>query len=380
MSYWYILAAITVLVAITIACYLLFSSTNIEKDDAATMKTYFRFSEDLSNVKSLEPIETFKNALTEFGYKEGEKETSCMYMFETLNIIDILMDHAKFGANTKFILGMKGTDEIVSKSSLALNTRIQMDAQTAFHMLPLTFIYEMETDMKLLERDLATYDGMYIMKKNIQRQEGNLITRDPKLILNGAKDDYVVVQRLLMNPYIVGGRKINMRVYMLVVASPDNSVNFYIYNNGFMYYSPSMWDPSSFDPKVHITTGYIDRQVYVDNPLTFEDLERHIGAEQYSILWTNILNMMSNVRKTYAQKLSEMNKKYPGTKFLIHGCDIAPDENLNVKLIEINKGPDLSYKDERDKYVKLNMVKNALRLVGMGDAKDSQKEGRFIQV
>ena len=35
-------------------------------------------------------------------------------------------------------------------------------------------------------------------------------------------------------------------------------------------------------------------------------------------------------------------------KFQIFGADIAPDENLNVTIMEINKGPDIGFKDERD--------------------------------
>ena len=49
------------------------------------------------------------------------------------------------------------------------------------------------------------------MKKNVQRQEGIRITKDFDQLLNGIKDEYIIVQELLQNPFLVNGRKINLR-------------------------------------------------------------------------------------------------------------------------------------------------------------------------
>ena len=328
--------------------------------------TYFRFMDDLSNKNSIELFETMKQVLDTDGIGMGERTSAAIYFFESLDIIDYLMTKAPFGPNTKYVFGIQGTDDIVSKSMMALRMREKLSVDTIVHILPITFIYDIPNDIKLLFNDIRMESGVYILKKNIQRQEGNLITRDPNTIMGAGKQKYVVAQRLLSNPMIIGGRKINMRVYLLISIPPGGqTARFYIYKNGFIYYTPKLWDPDSIDPDVHITTGYIDRQVYAQNPLTFRDLEVHMGSETYGHLWNNIMGVMSHVRETYQDRLTENNKMYPGTKFLIYGCDIAPDNRLDVKLIEINKGPDLGYKDERDKQVKFNMVSDAFRLVGM---------------
>ena len=47
------------------------------------------------------------------------------------------------------------------------------------------------------------------------------------------------------------------------------------------------------------------------------------------------------------------------------GCDIAPDNELKVKVLEINKGPDVMYKDERDKKVKYNLVLDMFEKIGI---------------
>ena len=38
-----------------------------------------------------------------------------------------------------------------------------------------------------------------------------------------------------------------------------------------MYYTPELFEKNSSDLKKNITTGYIDRQIYIDNPLTHMD-------------------------------------------------------------------------------------------------------------
>jgi hypothetical protein len=208
-------------------------------------------------------------------------------------------------------------------------------------------------------------DTIYILKKNIQRQEGILITKDIDYIKDKAyKDGYIVCQELLQDPFLVNKRKINMRVYLLIVINKSD-IDMYIYNDGFMYYTPKFFEKNNLEKDVNVTTGYIDRQVYVDNPLTHHDLYKFLGNEKSNLLKTNMVTMFKEFKNVYTSELLELNKNSKNKRFNIFGVDIAPDENLDVKTIELNKSPDLSYKDERDGAVKLNMVKNMLSLVGI---------------
>ena len=49
-------------------------------------------------------------------------------------------------------------------------------------------------------------------------------------------------------------------------------------------------------------------------------------------------------------------------KFQVFGADIAPDEDLKVTLMEINKGPDLGFKDGRDGDLKKSMVQDLFKI------------------
>ena len=52
-------------------------------------------------------------------------------------------------------------------------------------------------------------------------------------------------------------------------------------------------------------------------------------------------------------------------RFQLFGADVAPDNNLEVKLIEINKGPDLGAKDNKDNQVKDKVVRDVFDITGL---------------
>ena len=51
--------------------------------------------------------------------------------------------------------------------------------------------------------------------------------------------------------------------------------------------------------------------------------------------------------------------------FQLFGADVAINDQLYPKIMEINKGPDMSIKDERDGNVKYKCINDILQLVGV---------------
>ena len=339
-----------------------------DKDDINTVVKYYRLDGLSYNKPSLKTFETFINAFAKQGLqlKQAVKYDDCIFVqFDSLNNIDEYMKKFNPSKRMTHVYGVLGTDFMASKSALAYTLK----AAGMHDILPKTYITNNEDDMKELGTILSTTTNSinkpYILKKNLQRQEGQEISNDRDYILKSASD-YVVVQEMLQNPLLINGHKCNMRIYLLVVLRPNNNNNiFAIYDNGFMYYTPKAFVKNSINKDEVITTGYIARSIYVKNPLTHKDIQEFIGKERYGILHYNIIDLAKKVRSAYYDMLVSYNNEIPGTKFLIYGMDIAPDNNLGVTLMEINKGPDLSYKDERDKEVKLNMVHKAMGLAGL---------------
>lgn len=296
-------------------------------------------------------------------YEPFDKLVTYVPKFKDANFI-MFTDYADIDNNIEMIYNQNkkahmyaihGSDLMASKSNLARFFQKTGNDQ----YIPFTLILDEPTiiDVSTLQKNKP-----YILKQNVQRQQGNTITRDIEFIKKAQKEGYVVCQELLQDPFILNKRKVNMRIYMLVTCM-NNRLNFYIYNNGFMYYTPKYFEKDSDDKDVNITTGYIDRQVYKENPLTLKDFNAYLGEEKGLKLQNNLVSFFKTFKNIYNNPLQDLNSK--GKRFNVFGVDIAPDEALNVKIMEVNKAPDLSFKDERDGEVKLNLVKDMFTLVGL---------------
>lgn len=299
-------------------------------------------------------------------------------------------------SESKKIFILDDADEICGKDRIWDNLCSSYGRDIAKQIIPCTYILSKEDDMRKFEEEYDQHK-LYILKKNIQRQEGLLITNKKDEILNGKKNNYVIVQELLQDPYLINGRKINLRFYVLVTCSKGN-LEAYVYNNGFMYYTAEKFKKGDKTAGPNITTGYIDRQVYIENPLTHIDFkqyldikERDLNDEEIYLLATrhklsnyvfgsiySLLGMtIAGMQKSLCKKDSKLSKH---VTFQLFGADVAINNKLEPQIMEFNKGPDLESKDERDKNVKVTMVKDMFNLLDItADQIKTEKNG-FIKI
>lgn len=276
---------------------------------------------------------------------------------------------------------LENCDEIVAKELLWKHIVDHFDYPIAKTIMPNGYILYNNSDLNRLATE---YDPskIYIMKKNIQRQEGLKITKNKNELLKGFDNGYVIAQELLQNPYIISGRKTNMRFYILVMCK-GSDVNVFVYKDGFMYYTKEMFKTGSTEDGPNITTGYIERQVYVDNPLTHQDLKTYLddpnrnnlldieknirnqGLKVSEIYFNRIYQLIKQIFIAFQGKLTKSGKfNDTNIMFQLFGADIAVDDRLNPTIMEINKGPDLGAKDKRDSEVKHGVVRNMFKIVG----------------
>jgi len=364
-----------IVVIVVVACICVISTIYLTKRTSNNKMvlhgdSYFRLKDNLSNMNgennSLEIIELIKNA---FGSRnihmaKSYKDAS-IYFFETLNTVDQLIKKVNYGPNCRYIFGIAGTDNIASKAMLAMHLKAKYGDDAP---IPTTYVYSDKNDMDMLRKKLASDDGLsdaYILKKDQQKQTGLLITRDQTIILNGQQEGYVVAQRLLANPLIVGNRKTNFRIYMLIIVKKGKA-SFWIFNNGFLYYSAKLWTDDSntnnIDQQIHITTGHVDRAIYEENPLTLLDLREHLTPPVYDPMWENILGLFMKIRATFAPILEKASMGLPGTQFTLMGCDVAADAQGRVLIMEGNKGPEIQIRSPLDGELKQNMVSAMISL------------------
>ena len=321
---------------------------------------------------------------------DGELMFPCTYNY-TGDEIDQLLNHIKTKGGKKKIFIIGEGDQISNKMTLWVNLRNRFGLRRASKMMPMTYVLSDSDDMSRFKNDY-TRESVYIMKKNIQRQEGLLVTRDLNKIMKGAKEGYVIVQKMLQDPYLIENRKINVRIYMLIVCDGEH-LSGYIHNNGFMYYTPKSFKRDSVDLGEIITTGYIDRSVYKRNPLTLIDFRRYLDDLDRSkteierslidkkgslsiLLFNRVSKLLRKTVEAVKPRVCQNNDLKRHLTFQLYGVDLAINNRLHPSLMEINKGPDMGAKDDRDKMVKSEVTNDILKVI---DVIPNDKHG-FIKI
>jgi len=280
------------------------------------------------------------------------------------------MKKIKPSSDNQRIFIVSNTDEIASKSMLWQNLVKKYGRDEASKMSPVSYVLYDKDDKELFKKE---YDPnkIYIMKKNIQRQEGLMITKDKNEILNGFSNNYVVVQELLQDPYIIRGRKTNMRFYVLVVCQ-NNSLNAYVHQEGFMYYTRMPFEKNSQKDGINITTGYIERWIYDINPLTHNDFKKYLDTyhQNSKIVYDRIYDLIRKVIIA-CDKLCKDGSLKNNITFQLFGVDIALDDKLYPKIMEANVGPNLATHDKRDSDVKHKVVRDIFKVLQIVPNKDN---------
>lgn len=260
------------------------------------------------------------------------------------------------------VVAIQGMDFLAAKNALWSLLKKKYGRLRAQIFMPETWSLTDVTDLEHLQRMVAggspADDRTYILKKNIQRQEGLFLTKYID-IQKAIRDGYVVVQRMLRQPYLIQGRKTNLRMYVLVVCTGQNK-KVYLYNNGFVYYTPHRYVEDSIDSKKTITSGYIDRSVYQYSPLTLQDflgyVERHNGAGTARFLWGNLVYLIKGVMDAVENSICRQRENSNIINMQLFGADVQVNSALDdPKILEFNKGSDQSTKDHRDAEVKTKL-------------------------
>lgn len=348
------------IVIITTLIYFIYVS--LKHDGSIDRHSYYRINNKGNG--SLKLNQSISDVLTDYNVTNAKtKDVASIFFMEKFSDhhnFDIIKKIANY--NTKYFYNIVSIDYISSKSKLYEMMKNHSEYDDLEKIFPSSYLLENVSDVKKLREHMKHKDKPVIFKKNVQQQKGCDIVKDIKDI---KVEEYVIAQELLQNPYLIDGRKINIRVYLLISIDNRNRLNVHMYNDGFIYYTSSQYMANSDSHECNITTGYIDRSVYEKNPLTIRDFAEYIGHEKARVFNRNVSWCFKTLFNSIKKEILPIEKTLPMNKFVIMGADIAVDEDLGIKLMEINKGPDLRHKDKRDGNVKYNLIKNTFAKMGI---------------
>ena len=145
----------------------------------------------------------------------------------------------------------------------------------------------------------------------------------------------------------------------------------------------------------NITTGYIERWIYHVNPLTHNDFREYLNDpdRDYSDQEKNIVNQLNNkklseyvfdriyeliskVIKALDHKLCVGSQLKKHITFQLFGFDIALDDKLDPKIIEVNVGPNLKFHDKRDSEIKHMVIRDIFKVIKIVPNDDN----KFIKI
>ncbi|XP_070853936.1 polyglutamylase complex subunit TTLL1 isoform X2 [Drosophila suzukii] len=178
--------------------------------------------------------------------------------------------------------------------------------------------------------------------------------------------DTCVISKYIDNPLLIGGKKFDLRLFVLVTTfSPLKA---YLYKEGFCRFCTEKYDQTEIDNVfMHLTNVSIQKtnQEYnsihggkwpLQNLWLYLDSLRGEGVSE--MLWSRITDTIRHSLDAVAPVMA--NDRHC---FEVYGYDIIIDNNLKPWLIEINTSPSMHSTTTNDRMLKSRLIDNVLDVV-----------------
>nr|XP_020473570.1 probable tubulin polyglutamylase TTLL9 isoform X2 [Monopterus albus] len=232
---------------------------------------------------------------------------------------------------------------------------------------PCTFALPSEYHL-FVEEFKRSPGSTWIMKPAAKSQgKGIFLFRKLKDIIDWKKDgtrseeqkdaaqvESYVAQRYIENPYLINGRKFDLRVYVLVTS--ETSLKF-----------PN--SPKCFFPDMHLTNVAVQKTAPDYDPVKgckwqIQQLRRYLTAKHGREMVETLFKEMDNICVCSLQSVQKViiNDKHC---FELYGYDILLDQNLKPWLIEVNASPSHTPSSQEDYEMKYRLLEDTLNVVDM---------------
>jgi tubulin polyglutamylase TTLL9 len=179
-----------------------------------------------------------------------------------------------------------------------------------------------------------------------------------------------VVQKYIANPYTLGGKKFDMRIYALVTSFAPLTV--YVYRSGFCRFSASRYSTEKADLVnnfVHLTNVAIQKTADNYNADTggkweLRRLKSYLSSKHGAEATDRSFTAMQDIILLSLQAVAK-SMMADRHCFELYGYDILIDEALKPWLIEVNASPSLTANTREDYDLKYKLLNDVLDIVDM---------------
>ncbi|CAM6016416.1 unnamed protein product [Sphagnum balticum] len=199
------------------------------------------------------------------------------------------------------------------------------------------------------------------------------------------KVENYIVQRYIDNPYLIGGKKFDLRIYVLVLAYAP--LKAYVYRSGFARFTIahfSIKKEELVNNLVHLTNFSIQKHAPAYKSKTgtkwsLHSLKMHMiskhGEQDVNTLFHNIHMLI--LRSLLAMQNVMIQDKHC---FELYGYDILVDDSLKPWLLEVNASPSLGADTPTDHELKYGMLDDVITLVDMEHRLPAQSLNQVYQL
>jgi len=273
----------------------------------------------------------------------------------------------------------------LKRAKKALEKEGRLAEAAAFDFFPMTFTLPSEGAMFI--RAFKEQGGIWIMKpigraqgkgiflvNRLAQIDGWLKERGQQKAENCCYENYVS-QRYVHNPYLVGGKKFDLRIYAVCLSYAPLKV--YLYREGFARFSSTRYSLQKDDINnsyIHLTNHAIQKKDATYDPQATDlkwpirQLKLYLmsmhGAEATNALFQGIQMLIINSLRAVQNVI--INDKHC---FEMYGYDVMIDGNLKPWLLEVNASPSMSADTPSDRDLKMGVLDDVLTVTDI--------EGRF---
>ncbi|XP_069740798.1 probable tubulin polyglutamylase TTLL9 isoform X3 [Narcine bancroftii] len=177
-----------------------------------------------------------------------------------------------------------------------------------------------------------------------------------------------VVQRYIENPYLIGERKFDLRVYVLVTSYIP--LKAWLYRDGFARFSNTRFSLTSIDDHfVHLTNVAVQKTAPDYDPekgckWLMQQLRQYLTAKHGTEAIETLFRDMDNIFIKSLQSVQSLiiNDKHC---FELYGYDILIDKNLKPWLLEVNASPSLIASSQEDYELKCRLLQDTVNVIDM---------------
>ncbi|SOV76785.1 tubulin--tyrosine ligase, putative [Plasmodium reichenowi] len=216
--------------------------------------------------------------------------------------------------------------------------------------------------------------GIFLFDKISQIKDWNSYQNKNKI--NDDKDkekekpEQYIVQEYISNPLLIGGKKFDIRLYVLILSYYPLTI--YIYRSGFARFSHTYFKNEKTnmnDVTMHLTNVSIQKNAEgYDDTVGGKWFVRELFLYMISRYgYENITILIKNIEECIIQSFLAVHKIIINDKhcFELYGFDILIDNNLKPWLIEVNSSPSFSSNTKDDYTLKFNLLDELMTLINI---------------